>query len=161
MREGVSIKNVQKSVHMVYEWPQMKNESMVSLVNTWLYGWSNWAQKDDAHHQFVLHNTHQCKCTAKKQCTDCTAAAQGSPSMCEFSAFRHFFKTNVAQSVAELILYSQKTRNMDIFNKIWGTKIKEWKQHFHDKMGFRLKAFSVAHTLAEPWRVPLKCHRNK
>ena len=42
---------------------------------------------------------------------------QGSPRMCEFSAFRHFFKTNVAQSVAELILYSQKTRNVVIFYK--------------------------------------------
>ena len=28
---------------------------------------------------------------------------QGLPSVCEFSAFRHFFKPNVAQSVAELI----------------------------------------------------------
>ena len=27
-----------------------------------------------------------------------------------FSVSRHFFKTNVAQSVAELILYSQKTQ---------------------------------------------------
>ena len=36
---------------------------------------------------------------------------QGDPSGCEFSASRHFFKTNVAQSVAELVLCSQKTRN--------------------------------------------------
>ena len=35
--------------------------------------------------------------------------------MREFSASRHFFKTNVTQSVAELILYSQKTRNCGHF----------------------------------------------
>ena len=34
--------------------------------------------------------------------------SQGLPSECEFSAFRHFFKTSMAQSVAELVLYSQK-----------------------------------------------------
>ena len=44
---------------------------------------------------------------------------QGFPSVCEFSAFRHFFKTNVAQNVAELVLYSQKTRNEVIFYQIW------------------------------------------
>ena len=44
---------------------------------------------------------------------------QGLPSVCEFSAFRHFFKTNVAQSVAELVLYTQKTRNVVIFYQIW------------------------------------------
>ena len=32
--------------------------------------------------------------------------------MRKFSAFRHFFKTNVTQSVAEFILYSQKTQNL-------------------------------------------------
>ena len=75
---------------------------------------------------------------------------QGSQSMCEFSAFRHFFKTNVAQSVAELILYSQKAQYVVIFYKIQRTKIQECKQHFHKKMGFRINAFSVAHTLGEP-----------
>ena len=35
--------------------------------------------------------------------------------MCEFSASRHFFKTNVTQSVAELILYSKKTQNCGHF----------------------------------------------
>ena len=35
--------------------------------------------------------------------------------MREFSASRHFFKTNVTESVAELILYSQKTRNCGHF----------------------------------------------
>ena len=35
--------------------------------------------------------------------------------MREFSASRHFFKTNVTQSVAELILYSQKTQNCGHF----------------------------------------------
>ena len=35
--------------------------------------------------------------------------------MREFSASRHFFKTNVTQSVAEFILYSQKTRNCGHF----------------------------------------------
>ena len=64
-------------------------------------------------------------------------SSQGLPSVCEFSAFRHFFKTNVAQSVAELIIYLQKTQNTVIFYKILGTKI-ECKQHFHDKMGFRI-----------------------
>ena len=39
--------------------------------------------------------------------------------MCEFSASGHFFKTNVVQSVAELILYSQKTQNVVIFYQIW------------------------------------------
>ena len=33
----------------------------------------------------------------------------------KFSASRHFFKTNVTQSVAEFILYSQKTRNCGHF----------------------------------------------
>ena len=33
------------------------------------------------------------------------------------------FKTKVPQNVAELILDSQKTRNVVIFYKIWGTKI--------------------------------------
>ena len=42
---------------------------------------------------------------------------QGLPSVCEFSAFRHFFITNVAQSVAELVLYSQK-------HEIWSFSIK-------------------------------------
>ena len=36
---------------------------------------------------------------------------QASPLMREFSAFWQFFKTNVILSVAELIFYSQKTRN--------------------------------------------------
>ena len=44
---------------------------------------------------------------------------QGLPSVCEFSAFRHFFKTSVAQSVAELVLSSQKTQNVVIFYQIW------------------------------------------
>ena len=35
--------------------------------------------------------------------------------MREFSASRHFFKTNVTQSVAKLILYSQKTQNCGQF----------------------------------------------
>ena len=48
-----------------------------------------------------------------------TRAIQGLPSVCEFSAFRHFFKANVAQSVAELVLYSQKTRNVVIFYQFW------------------------------------------
>ena len=37
----------------------------------------------------------------------------------DFSAFRYFLKTNVAQSVAELVLYTQKTRNVVIFYQIW------------------------------------------
>ena len=40
---------------------------------------------------------------------------QGSPSVCEFSVSRYFFKTNVIQSFAELILYSQKTQNCGQF----------------------------------------------
>ena len=43
----------------------------------------------------------------------------GVPSVHEFSASRHFFKTNVAQSVDELILYSQKTQNVAILYEIW------------------------------------------
>ena len=35
--------------------------------------------------------------------------------MRKFSASRHFFKTNVTQSVDEFILYSQKTRNCGHF----------------------------------------------
>ena len=35
--------------------------------------------------------------------------------MREFSASWHFFKTNMTQSVAEFILYSQKTRNCGYF----------------------------------------------
>ena len=42
---------------------------------------------------------------------------QGSQSMCEFSAFRYFFKTNVAQSVAELIVNSKK-------HEMWSFSIK-------------------------------------
>ena len=34
------------------------------------------------------------------------SATQGSERMCVFSVSRHFFKTNVTQSIAELILYS-------------------------------------------------------
>ena len=41
------------------------------------------------------------------------------PSVCEFSAFRHYFKTNVAQSVAKLVLYCQKIGNLVIFYQIW------------------------------------------
>ena len=44
---------------------------------------------------------------------------QGVPSMREFSGSRHFFKTNVAQRAAELVLYSQKTRNVVTFYQIW------------------------------------------
>ena len=44
--------------------------------------------------------------------------SQGVPSVREFSASRHFFKTNVAQSIAELILYSQKN------SKLWSFSIK-------------------------------------
>ena len=50
-------------------------------------------------------------------------AEQCLPNVCEFSASRHFFKINVAQSVADLVLYSQKTRNVAIFYQIWQTKI--------------------------------------
>ena len=39
----------------------------------------------------------------------------GSATMRVFSVSRHFFKTNVTQSVAELILYSQKTQNCGHF----------------------------------------------
>ena len=49
---------------------------------------------------------------------------QGLPSVCEFSAFRHFFKTKVAQSVAELVLYCQTTRNVITSCQIWRTKTK-------------------------------------
>ena len=45
---------------------------------------------------------------------------QGLLRVCELSAFRDFFKnTNVAQSVAELVLYSQKARNVVISYQIW------------------------------------------
>ena len=39
----------------------------------------------------------------------------GSATMRVFSVSRHFFKTNVTESVAELILYSQKTQNCGHF----------------------------------------------
>ena len=75
--------------------------------------------------------------------------------MCELSAFRYFFKTNVAQSVAELILYSQKT----VKHKMWSFSIRFGELKYQNVNntfmikwdGFRLKAFSVAHTLGEPW----------
>ena len=37
--------------------------------------------------------------------------------------FSIFFKTNGARSVAELVLYSQKTQNVVIFYQIWRIKI--------------------------------------
>ena len=41
-----------------------------------------------------------------------------------FSVSRHFFKTNVTESVAELILYSQKTQNCGHFlSNFDGTKM--------------------------------------
>ena len=43
----------------------------------------------------------------------------GSVTMCVFSVSRHFFKTNVTQSIAELILYSQKHEIVAIFYRIW------------------------------------------
>ena len=47
-----------------------------------------------------------------------TICGQRTSVMREFSASRHFFKTNVTQSVAELILYSQKTRDFGHFLSI-------------------------------------------
>ena len=60
--------------------------------------------------------------------------------MCEFSAFRHFFKTNVAQFVTELIFYS-KTHEMWSFSIKFGElRYKNVnKQQFHDKTEFYLK----------------------
>ena len=43
------------------------------------------------------------------------SSRQGVPNVREFSASRHFFKTNVTQSVAEFKLYSQKTQNCGHF----------------------------------------------
>ena len=65
-------------------------------------------------------------------------------------SYSAFFKTNVAQSFAELVLYIQKTRNLVIFYQIWWTKILECKQHFHDKTEFYLITLSAAHTLEKP-----------
>ena len=36
-------------------------------------------------------------------------------------------------------------------NKFGEISYKNEQQHFHDKMGLRLKALSVAHTLGKPW----------
>ena len=69
---------------------------------------------------------------------------QGLPSVCEFLAFRHFFKANVGQSVAELVLYSQKTRNVVIF---YQTKTQKCK---HDKTEIYFKRLSAAHILGNP-----------
>ena len=48
---------------------------------------------------------------------------QGSPTVCEFSVSRHFFKTNVTLSVAELILYSKKHKIVVIFYQIFWINI--------------------------------------
>ena len=54
----------------------------------------------------------------------------------EFSASRHFFKTNVTQSVAEFILYRKKKRNCgNFFIKFGELKCKNVsKQHFNTFM---------------------------
>ena len=72
--------------------------------------------------------------------------------------FGIFFKTNVAQSVAELVLYNKKTRNVVISYQIWlTTKLQEFKQHFHDKTEFYLKTLSATHTRLASLGLLWKC----
>ena len=64
---------------------------------------------------FKNHKTTKNKCCRLGTENSSGLFNQGSPSMCEFSVSRHFLKTNVTKSVAELILYSQKAQNCDHF----------------------------------------------
>ena len=60
--------------------------------------------------------------------------------MREFSASRHFFKTNVTQSVAELILYSQKNTKLWSFSIKFGElRCKNVNNNFMQKRNFALK----------------------
>ena len=74
----------------------------------------------------------------------------GSAMMCVFSVSRHFFKTNLTQSVFSWVdtLKSKKTQN--IFYQIWWIYISQCKQHFQDKKGLRLIENWVTHIVAEP-----------
>ena len=67
--------------------------------------------------------------------------------MCKFSAFRHFFKTNVAQSVAKLVLYSQK-------HEMWSFSFKFGELSRHAaKIAFLGQCDSITHILCSIQRV--------
>ena len=68
--------------------------------------------------------------------------------MRKFSASWHFFKTNVTQSVAEFILFSQKNTKLWSFSIKFGElRCKNIQQHFHARTGLRLKRLSSAQKL--------------
>ena len=63
--------------------------------------------------------------------------------MCEFSAFWHIFKTNIAQSVTELEIYSQK-------HEMWSYTIKFGELRYKNVNNtFMLKKDSQSHTRLE------------